>query len=150
MLVDAMSSYHGTVCVEVRASRCLPRVLACAHGASMLLVACGWPAGVASSALLGAIALHGVLLQRALARRGEDVRRVELDPRGRWRLGVADGRVLHAELRAAPLVLPWLTALSFGCADARRRELLLLPDMVDADAFRRLRVHLLRLRAAAR
>ncbi len=54
-------------------------------------------------------------------------------------LQLASGERLEARLAAHAFVMPWLVILYF---DGRPRHLLLLPDMLPAQAFRRLRVRL--------
>lgn len=56
-------------------------------------------------------------------------------------------QVITAQLLPSTTVLPWITVLNFSCVQQpwyqRRRSLVLLADSVDAEDFRRLRVHLL-------
>lgn len=139
-----MNAYQGTVCFALGRSRCLPRALLALHVASMALVALYWPFTLASAAWLTLVGAHGAWQWRRLRRAAQPVRRIDIDARGAWRLTCGDGRGLDLRLTHAPLVLPWLVALEFRAADGRRHDLLLLPDMLDADAFRRLRVRLTR------
>lgn len=139
-----MNAYQGTVCVALGRSRCLPRVLLALHVASMALVALYWPFTLASAAWLALVGAHGAWQWRRLHRATHWVRQLAIDARGAWRLVHGDGRRLDLRLTHAPLVLPWLVALEFRAADGRRHALLLLPDMLDADDFRRLRVRLTR------
>jgi hypothetical protein len=53
------------------------------------------------------------------------------------------GRMREGALRDGSFVAPWLTILRWRPQGARRdRTILILPDMLDDDAFRALRVHL--------
>ncbi|MGE0858274.1 MAG: protein YgfX [Gammaproteobacteria bacterium] len=137
-----MNAYQGTVCLALRRSRRLPRVLLALHLAGMALVAVYWPLTLASAAWLALLGAHGAWQWMRLRGAARWVRQIEIDTRGAWRLAYADGRRLDVRLTHAPLVLPWLVALEFRAADGRRHDLLLLPDMLDPDAFRRLRVRL--------
>ena len=137
-----MNAYQGTVCLTLARSRRLPRVLLALHGAGMALVASYWPLTFASAAWLALVGAHGAWQWRGLRGAARWVRRIDIDARGAWRLAYGDGRQLDVRLTRAPLVLPWLVALEFRAPDGRRHDLLLLPDMLDADAFRRLRVRL--------
>lgn len=58
------------------------------------------------------------------------------------RLQTVRGPVCHVQLGKTALVQPWLVILGYRAGRWRRRYLLLLPDMLDADTFRRLRVRL--------
>ncbi len=137
-----MNAYQGTVCLSLGRSRHLPRVLLALHGASMALVVAYWPFTLASAVWLALVGAHGAWQSRRLRDAARWARQVDIDARGAWRLTYGDGRRLDLQLVRAPLVLPWLVALEFRAADGRRHDLLLLPDMLDADAFRRLRVRL--------
>ena len=81
--------------------------------------------------------------RRHLPGRGtESVRAIEWLPDGRWRLLTGAGR--WDAVLALPLYeQPFLVILSFRVAGRRRLlHVVILPDMVDADQFRRLRVRL--------
>jgi hypothetical protein len=59
------------------------------------------------------------------------------------RLTLRSGRETGATLRPFVFMQPWLVILHFRRDDGRTVRLVLLPDMLDADSFRRLRVRLL-------
>jgi hypothetical protein len=52
------------------------------------------------------------------------------------------GPACRAQLCGAAFVQPWLVILGYRTGRRRRRYLLLLPDMLDPDTYRRLRVRL--------
>ena len=61
---------------------------------------------------------------------------------GNWRVTLRDGRVLVAHLAARPLVSVSLTAVSLRVEQLGLRHLLITPDAVPTDPYRRLRVRL--------
>ena len=64
------------------------------------------------------------------------------DRQGRWRLLRRDGTLLEAHLLPGAYVHPRLLLLPFRSASGRRVSVLVVPDMVPGDVFRRLRVRL--------
>jgi toxin CptA len=98
--------------------------------AQCLLVAC---------VLLGAaryIALHGTRRAR------RSVVRLVWDGHGRWRLLQRDGALLDVGLEHGAYVHPKLLILPFRTRSGERWSVLVVPDMVDADTLRRLRIRL--------
>jgi hypothetical protein len=61
----------------------------------------------------------------------------------RWRLTLRSGHETGASLRPFVFLQPWLVILHFRRDDGRASRLVLLPDMLDEDSCRRLRVRLL-------
>lgn len=65
-----------------------------------------------------------------------------------WRMGgdfeleLENGKRLRASLAAGSLVTEWLIILRLACKNGRKREWLLLPDMIDSETYRRLSVRL--------
>jgi hypothetical protein len=57
-------------------------------------------------------------------------------------ISLHSGRDLQASLAQSALILPWLVILQFRITGHPRRILLLTPDMLPTDTFRRLRVRL--------
>ena len=91
------------------------------------------------SALLLTSAVHAVF-HHALNRCARSVQALALDQAGRLEV-VMGGNRLAAALVPGAFVTPWLTVLQ--CRTAKGRvSLLLTPDRVEAEAFRRLRVRL--------
>lgn len=64
------------------------------------------------------------------------------DGQGRWRLRQRDGTLLEVALEPGAFVHPLLMLLPFRGVDGRRVSVLMVPDMVHGDDFRRLRVWL--------
>ena len=58
------------------------------------------------------------------------------------RLTLNSGQQQAVELASRAFVLPWLVILYFETPLWRQQQLVLLPDMLDADVYRRLRVRL--------
>ena len=57
-------------------------------------------------------------------------------------LGLHSGEQEKVSLCAQAFILPWLVILHFNNRQGRKKYLVLLPDMVDREVFRRLRVRL--------
>ena len=57
-------------------------------------------------------------------------------------LGLYSGRQQEAELCSQVFILPWLVILHFQYRPRHKKYLVLLPDMVDREVYRRLRVRL--------
>lgn len=60
-----------------------------------------------------------------------------------WRITLGNADPVSAELLPGCLVQPRLTVLQFSLPERRRKTLILSPDNVDANDFRRLRVRLM-------
>jgi len=130
--------------IRLGASRRLTSVL----GALYLgAIACGFAIdlplairGIAAVCVLLAgvhcVALHG------LRRSARAIVLLVWDRRGRWRLLQRDGRLLDVRLEPGGYTHPKLVVLTFRTRPGRRLQVLLVPDMVDADHLRRLRVRL--------
>ncbi len=71
------------------------------------------------------------------------LRAVELDGVHGWSLYTAKGVIRDASLLSSSFVRPWLTVLNFSVGRFGRRSIILVPDAVDAEALRRLRVRVL-------
>ena len=69
--------------------------------------------------------------------------RLTIDGEGLWNLEYRDGHTTRASLSARSFVSPWLTVLSFDQRlPARCSSLVLLPDSLDGESARRLRIRL--------
>ncbi|MGH8489064.1 MAG: hypothetical protein ACREXS_09435, partial [Gammaproteobacteria bacterium] len=68
--------------------------------------------------------------------RGDAVTEAVLYSDGSWLVTTAKRGTIAARLASDSFAQPWLTVLLFAFEDGRRRTLLLLPDNVEADAFR--------------
>lgn len=89
-------------------------------------------------ALLGSLAWY--LVRHAWGRRSTAVEELELATDGSFSVRLRGGAFVPAVVRDHSVVLPWLATLQLGL-DGRRHDLalVLLPDMLPADDFRRLR-----------
>ena len=140
MLLPRMNGFQGPLSLDLKPSAWLPRALLALHVAVLCLLLLAYPPSWPRNLLLTAIAAHTLWSLRATHR--ADITRLELDARQHWRVVFCDGRSLDARLLRAPWVSPLFTVLSLACADGVEHQLVLLPDMVEAESFRRLRVRL--------
>lgn len=135
--------YSEAVAGTVAPSRGVAAALALAAGATLGLMAFV-PMGSFSRAALavGVIAASADAIRVVALRRGaRGVRAFRVDRRGAVR--VCDGvcREREGVLRDGSFVAPWLTLVRWRPAGARfDRTFLLVPGMLDAETFRRLRV----------
>ena len=127
--------------IPLRPSRRQAALLYFAHlGAIPILLATGLPPLV-TFLLIGAVAVNLHVAARALHLQPSARRPVEvlLNPGSDWYLILNDGEVCHVTLEANVYVHPWLVILPFRHG-SRRVVVVLTPDVVDEDTFRRLRV----------
>ncbi|MCF6283471.1 MAG: hypothetical protein L3J28_14930 [Candidatus Polarisedimenticolaceae bacterium] len=81
--------------------------------------------------------------RRHLQYRGHNViRAAELNGQDEWILQQANGDEISAQLQSNSYIHPILSALNFCNEQGKRQSLILLPDGIDAESFRRLRVRL--------
>ena len=138
-------TYATPLCLEPGVSRRLGGFLALSHGAALaVLPFCGLPP------LPVAAMACGVVLSWLRTRRRDVLRRdtgsiasLVWEEGNRVGLTLRSGRETGATLRPFVFMQPWLVILHFRRDDGRTVRLVLLPDMLDADSFRRLRVRLL-------
>lgn len=143
MLVRVMSGFDGPIHLHMRPSPSLRRLAFVLHVAAVAIVLVAYPLTVISLVLLAALTLDAWYCDRRLARpQPQDIASVLLASNDHWELWTVAGRSCAARLLRASPVHPFMTGLSFACADGKRRHLVLLKDNVDSDAFRRLRVRL--------
>lgn len=115
----------------------------CAVG--VLMVLCwlplpGLPRVVAGLCVLGLTFLH--LRRDAWLQAQTSCFALRLDSSGRISLLLRNGQELAGQVSGDTLVLPWLVVLNMKSDLGMRRSVLLLPDSLPAEAFRRLRVQL--------
>lgn len=131
--------------LELSRSRSLLMIFGLAHGFALLLLPwSGLPAW--GNLLLGvgivlsgihAVALHAWHLMKS------SIIGMELRDDCKLRVCERQGAWLDAEIHASSFVMPFLTVLNFRVAGQRGlRHVLIVPDRVDAESFRRLRVWL--------
>lgn len=89
-----------------------------------------------------AVSGHRLVALHATARAARAIVVVAWDGQGRWRLVQRNGRVLDATLERDAYAHPALVALPFRARDGHRLDVLIVPDRVDAQSLRRLRVRL--------
>ena len=137
-------AYAAPLVLDLGPSRRLGRLLAAAHlaaAASLWLAHVPAIVQIALTAVLAArLARH--LPLHARRRHHASVERLVWDAQGMWRLWLRDGRVYQAELLPAAYVQRFLAVLRFRCEDGRTRTAILLPDAVEPETFRRLRVRM--------
>ena len=131
--------------VTLSPSRRLTAVLASAHlGLATALLPLPWPTGwtAAAIAFVLAGAVPGIVLH-ALRRSRSAIVRLELRLDGGIRLHHRDGRQSHGIVNADSTVTPWLTVVGVKVPGRWRSiHVVVLPDAIDAEDFRRLRVRL--------
>jgi len=131
-----------------RRSRAKAAAAFAAYGATTLLwLALPVPIAARIAGIGIAGAAGGVLWLRGSGRRATVRMTVSLDRR--ITVTTADGATCRGEILADSCVWPWATTIVWRPDGARRaRTLLVTAGNLDADAFRRLRVHLRYARAA--
>ena len=142
MLVGRMNGFQGPVILDLTPSAWLSRARLALHALVFCTLLMAYPVSWPRNFLLLALAGHALWSQRAA--RVMEIARLELSARQHWRVVFCDGRALEARLVRAPWVSPLLTSLTLACADGVERQCVVVPDMVEAQAFRRLRVRLRR------
>jgi hypothetical protein len=133
--------YATPLQVDIGPSRSMLVWLLVLH-ASALLVVVLLPVPVAASVALAVSVLLSLAWQwrlRVSQRYPHAVRSLRWEDAGRCILELASGEQLTTHLAARAIVMPWLVILYF---QDRPRQLVLLPDMLTTQVFRRLRVRL--------
>jgi toxin CptA len=129
--------------ISLAPSRWAARTLTLATLATLALIA-ATPGALALRILAAtwiACAALEALHSRALLRGRRGVRAVSLSGGGEIAVRDALGRWRSGRLRAGSFVAPWLTVIRWRPAEARfDRAIPILPDMLAAEEFRRLRV----------
>jgi toxin CptA len=128
--------------VQLRPSRTLAGALAIGHLVAVGAAATGLPSAAAALVVLGLglslfhqlrLAMHRSVLAVAGLDLASDGRLAMADPAGVW---------VTAELRHSAAPAAWLALLTARDAAGRSRTAVILPDAVDSESFRRLRVWL--------
>jgi hypothetical protein len=114
----------------------------CGHLLALAAAATGLPAGAAAVAAVGLAlsAFHHVRL--AMHRSPLAIAGIEFSPAGHLALADPSGTWLSAEMRRAAVPAGWLAVLTARDANGRSRSAVILPDAIEPEAFRRLRVWL--------
>jgi hypothetical protein len=138
------TQYAAPLRLELGPSRALTVWLTVAHLAPLVLL----PALQFSSwlnLLLVSIvlcSLHDSWRRQARRSHPDAVRRVIWKDAQHCQLTLTSGRQLDVGLARQAFILPWLVVLHFNTPQRRFRYLPVLPDMLDENEFRRLRVRL--------
>ena len=137
-----MSSKEERLRIEPGFSGRLVIYLVLSHGtgivAVMALPICVWLRLVLGLGVVIGL-VHGFRSQ-VLRKGAFALRAVELDGVNGWSLYTAKGVARDASLLPSSFVRPWLTVLNFSVGRFGRRSVILLPDAVDGEILRRLRV----------
>ena len=139
------TAYATPLSLDVQPSKILFWVLTLTHaGAAAALSALSLPGWTTACLAAAVLASYLWLTARhALLWHPRSVRRLRWGSGQRWQVGLRDGRELSATLRMDSFVRPWLTVLLLRPESGGPvRNVVLLPDMLEAEAFRRLRVRL--------
>ncbi|MGD2138395.1 MAG: hypothetical protein PVF08_09070 [Gammaproteobacteria bacterium] len=140
-----MSGKYATpLTLEVGQSRRLGSWLLLTHGGSLaLLPLLQFSAWLKLPVILVLVCglLHGWRLH-VTRRHPQAIRTLCWKTGRRCRLELASGREVESALKPQAVVLPWLVILGFSRHGHGSRYLVLLPDMLDRDRFRQLRVRL--------
>jgi hypothetical protein len=138
-------TYATPLRLEPGVSRRLDGFLALSHGVSLaVLPFCGLPPLPVAAMALSVVLSWLRTRRRDAQRRDPDaIHALVWEEGNRCRLSLRSGQETGATLRPFVFMQPWLVILHFRRDDGRAARLVLLPDMLDADSFRRLRVRLL-------
>ena len=145
MSLTLSRKYATPLRLEPGVSPRLGMFLALTHGAALaVLPFCGLPPLPCFALALGVALSYLRSRRREVQRRDPDsIQALVWEDGNRWRLTLRSGDETDASLRPFVFLQPWLVILHFRRDDGRAARLVLLPDMLDADSFRRLRVRLL-------
>ena len=138
------AKYATALNLEPRPSRWFMLFMAMTHGgaaASLITAGLAWWLDVPLCALLAASA-YFIHLRHISLTHARAVVRLTWTRHGDWRLVTADGMEQGADLLGDSYVHPWLVVLNFSLPRRGRASVVLFPDSLHADDFRRLRVRL--------
>ncbi|MGQ0595485.1 MAG: protein YgfX [Gammaproteobacteria bacterium] len=137
------AGFTGPIRLQPTGSALLGTGIAFSHTGALVIVALlPWPAWARVSV---AMLLCGSLvwsLAWHVLHRGDAVTEAILQGDGSWTVRAGPAEPVSATLANDSVVTPYLTVLLFKLADGRRRSLLVLPDNIEPETFRRLRVRL--------
>ncbi len=128
--------------MRLRPSRTLAAAIVLAHLAALAAAVAALP-GAAAAVVAAGVALSALgHLREALHRAPQAVAELELTADGRVAVAGPAGDWLTARLRSVAVPVPWLAVVTLRDALGQRRAAVVLPDALDREAFRRLRVWL--------
>ncbi len=131
--------------ISLRPSRILAAILVLAHGAAMALVAlAGMPLWLESIALAALVAnLVFDVRQSALLRAPDALVALEITSDNQFSIQKRRGEWIACEVLGSTYVASFLTILNLKATDSgRTTRAVILPDSLDAEDFRKLRVWL--------
>jgi len=139
-----LSPKSAPLYLELRPSRIFALVLLVIHlGAvgCLLMVPLPWPVRVVAAGTV-LFSFRYTLFRRALLRHDKSVTALLWDDLGEWKLFFSSGEEA-ARLEPDTFVSSWLVVLNFSAASATgRHSVVIFPDSLDRESFRRLRVRL--------
>ncbi len=133
---------NPTLHVRLRPSPTLVAAIALAHLAAVAAALVALPGGAAAVAAIGVALSATAHLREALHRAPRAIAALELSADGPVAVAGPSGDWLTAQVRTAAVPAPWVAVVTVRDALGRRRSAVVLPDALDRDAFRRLRVWL--------
>jgi toxin CptA len=131
-----------TLRVWLRPSRTLAAALAAAHVVALAAALLALPAAAAAVVAAGVVLSAVAHLRLALHRAPRAVAGLEVTADGQFAVADPAGTWSTARLRSVAVPVPWLAVVTARDALGQRRSAVVLPDALDRDAFRRLRVWL--------
>ena len=134
------TKYATPLLLEPGPSRSLRAWLVVIHVVAIILLpSLSLPAGA------GLILLLLILfsLWHTIRRHPDSVSAVLWSETRSCRLSLASGQDVEARLMPQVFILPWLVIMRFKSDRKRLHQLVLLPDMLESEVFRRLRVRLM-------
>ncbi len=138
-----MTGFTGPIRIRPESSVFLAIGLALAHlGALLIAALLPWPGWAKLVLALSLAASLCWSLAWHVWRRGDAIIEAILHGDGSWTVETRQAEALAATLAPDSLVTLPLTVLVFTLAAGRRRALLVLPDTIDPETNRRLRVRL--------
>jgi hypothetical protein len=139
---------NATLRVRLRPSRTLAAAIASAHLAALAAALVALPGAAAGVAAAGVVLSAIAQVRLALHRVPHAVAGLELAADGGAAVAGPAGDWSAARLRSVAVPAPWLAVVTLRDASGRHRAAVVLPDSLDREAFRRLRIWL-RWRSAA-
>jgi toxin CptA len=139
---------NATLRVRLRPSRTLAAAIVATHLAALAAAVVALPGAAAVVAAAGVVLSAVVHVRQALHRARHAVAGLELAADGGAAVAGPAGDWSAARLGGVAVPVPWLAVVTMRDAAGRRRSAVVLPDSLEPDAFRRLRIWL-RWRAAA-
>jgi hypothetical protein len=133
---------NATLQVRLRPSRALAVAIAAAHLAALAAALVALPGAAAGVAAAGVVLSAIAQVRQALHRAPDAVAGLELTADGGAAVAGPAGDWSTARLRSVAVPVPWLAVVTLRDAAGRRRSAIVLPDSLDPEAFRRLRIWL--------